>query len=1336
MQVINQHTALLSLNQALVPSPSLIDGRSDQDWLSFFADVGSLINFYDSDNKINGNWAPFLLKDPAILLASISKKNVTKLHSLYMQTCIKLEQTLAINVNAKHVTNSFNQLFDQLIRLFMWLERWIYFMMKSVQEYSLKKYVIHQVQTIYSELFWAILAMREQLFIDNTIPGIHPINYYLFDSYDEQIWKQNRDKQPFWRLLQLNRTFSENTTIDLYNALKKVGDQLFLFFNNVIQHSNTTFEKIKLEKSEFPDTVLVRAFVNLLTIFRDQLNDISQKHLDFYYNDILKQEVRPAIPDEVFIAIDLGKKDMAYFLPANTLFDAGLDVSKKTIVFETKKNNSLNPAAIIAACTLTISPNNTYPTSLFLQPIVTPNRVQKDENGVIQSWPPFGNSTPVLTSATTLGFAIASPLLLLREGTRTVTLTFTFEGIADLSALHQATYFLSTATTWLNIGTLIPNIVTIPNPTIPTTNCTQATIQFTLDATQPAIEAFQENPDGYISNWPLLKMEFASFYAAIIPPVITSLSIDVTVTNVTNLQLFNDYGALSTKTSYPLFGPLPMVNSNFIIGSNEIFSKPLSALHIDLTWDKLPINFQSYYQQYNNYLVPVIKTETKTAASPAKSSAKITPAPKGFLQKSWAAIKIVGGKIGNIFKNIIGFLLKIIKGLILLVASVFTFLGRFLKKIIIGILKVIADDIEELTETPFNNFCFTIDFQVLENNTWNELPMLKQKTITISQTTNTINTIPYSINISPATNLLFSTDDLCQLTDNSYFSSSAPLSPTVASLENKATISSTITNIVSKPITTGILAGANPNIQITPLKYTDNTSSGFMKMVLTGPSPHGFGSALYPSVVANIALKNALVVANKGDKSLLIPQANLPFVPKLSNIAAHYSASQKYDFTQKGSYPIQCFAYSPFANYLVHDNAQSLPAYNYNVGDTTVSNTPTALSTLLPTIPAGLALFPSLNNYTGFLFLEMENVVATNEINFYFELARKYNKISFATKPIACYYLSATGWQPLSIIADGTNNLTCSGIITLNVQEDITKNHQVMPRNNFWISIAIQDTPDQFAHITFLKTNGVELIRSGTGYLTDTMAPQLVSNTITKPIVSTPAIANVMQPFPSFGGKPMENQLIKNGRISNRLKTKDRVVSAEDYFRTIQQAFDFIYYSKTVYLKETKTTQVYVVKSYLQTTDATAFAPLISDCQEQKIQLYLQQRASIFSTINVSNFQFQYVTISVIAEIIEGYEINGVQKNINNALNIFLSPWITSRNSQVAIDEPIYDYQIAALVSNISGIATITSVTFKSWMVDPITNAVTEKTNQQSIQPFTMGSLMVSNMDHAIVLSY
>ncbi|HET6992358.1 MAG TPA: baseplate J/gp47 family protein [Bacteroidia bacterium] len=1334
MRVIDHSSVIASLENALVPSPKLIDGRTEKDRLSFLSDFAALINFFDHNNKINGNWSPFLLKDPVFLLAGISRTKFKKYHTLYLSTCNKLEQTLAANDEVSDIPNSFNQLFSQLTRVFIRIERWTYYMQLGLENYQLKKYVLNQVRETYSQYFWAILSLRDYLSTTDILGDIAPTKYDLTNSFTDLIWTENKGKNPYWEVLNIGIPGQDTTDSDfeqkiesaiksessneailylagiIFKSLKVAGDELFAFFNTIVQHSNAEYEKVKLLKSKYPDTTLIRAFVELLKIQQEQLNGISQKHLEFYYKDILLQTELPAVADSVFISAVLAKTNAVFDLPAGTLFSAGVDAQKNPVLFASVEDVSLNPAGIAGAYTLSQWPDNNNVIPLNFQTIPSPGILQTDANGNNLKWETFGGS--LTTQPSTLGFAFASPMLLLREGTREILVTLNFSSPIDLHMLAGASYSLSTAKAWLNVPFAI---LPVDNPSA----TSSVIIQFNLDSTEPAIEAFTVNPDGLNALWPMLKIQFNTFLNLVQPPVINSLSIEVNVSGVKTFQLYNDNGLLSTKTPFQLFGPIPDVNTNFIIGNNEIFSKPLNLLMIELDWDNLPSDFSVYYQAYNTYINSpsfIWSSPAGPGSSSAVANSTSTVSTSGTTSVSGGA-KDVTSATGSLTTekkstNLFSRFGKAVKTFFRKIG------GMFKSESTEKTTKTVASTgtVKQGPNTPapslstlitFSNSCFTVNFFLLQNQSWNSFNMNQATQLTTSSATGNSGTV--TTQTSPSSQLLFTTNiDTGNLIDSSlfgYFASQTPVD----------------TNI-------------DPTIQNETLTYTSSSSSGFMKMTLNGPS-YGFGASIYPGVVSYTSLQNALTISSttttpvstggsttKPTSTTLLPNPNLPFAPKVSGLTADYSAVQTYDFSNTpGTYPLQCFYYTPFANYTSYDNTTSASV------KATVYNSMCGPSTALTN---SILMFPSFP-FNGALFIELTNLIPSNTLSLFFELARNYAGTS-STQSLSYYYLNNTGWTSLPLLEDGTNNLSCSGIIEFDIPYDIVNQSVIMPGTNNWIAITETGNPSSFAQTVLLTTNGVELQRSGNSYLTDTTVPQIAANVISKPQTAIPQIASLAQPFSSFGGKAAENQTLMNRRVSNRLKTKNRAVTKGDFFRLIRQEFNDIYYSKAIYNSDTNVVNVYVVQKYNNAANANAFNPMVSECEEKKIQDYLENRASLFSSISVSNFIFQYVTVSANIALQPGYAWQGVQSNIIQSLNIYLSPWITSSDQQIIIDKGISLPKVAEFISGIAGVQSVSGVSLSTYTVtDQTQQPVVNPPGQDTIFPVA-GGLFVSSMNHNI----
>ncbi|MCM0668904.1 baseplate J/gp47 family protein [Flavobacterium tyrosinilyticum] len=1227
MILIDQNSAINSLNEALVPNPYLIDGRTEQDWLYFLTEFSKLINFYNDSNTIEGNWSPFLLKDPVFLMAYISKTNYKKLFADYKNGCLEIQRLLENKKSIISNTRALNNLFDRITAIYQIIERWTHHMLKNSEIYDLKTYMLQEVKNRLSIDFWAIQSYRQYLLrlsIKNLI--LTSVSWDEFKSFDKNIWYINKDKIPFWQVFGFEK---EHPILDEVRAvlkaslaiLTKIGDKLFQFLETIIHHAAKEYQKLNLKKGNFPDTVLLRSFVNILKIQQDQLNGLSEKHLDFYYKNILKQTKLPAVADKAFLCATLTKPTSVYTLPAGTLFNAGVDAQKNPILFASKKNVNLNPATIASVHKLSYQDTNNA--SYNLQTIVKPTEIQLDPENKAISWETFGSDDDSLNPSL-IGIAFASPMLLLREGTRTLTVTLEFDSQIDLKILQEASYFLSTQNDWLQLN-LAPS-----NFTIDATKQNAIIIAIILDPSVAAIEPFLVNPDGLKSDWPMMKVLFQNVPNPQNPPKVTAITIDLKVEGVKTFQLYNDYGELSTKSPFPPFGPIPLVNANFIIGNNEILSKPLDSFTIQIDWDKRPANFEIYYKEYSDYLHP-----------PKKRDNSVIKAYRIAFPRKQQNIAFV---------------------------------------------------------REFSNANFMVCFNIMQDKSWQGIKMTKIARIKDDQVFIPTDEVPQPVNlfdtlsVVPVNNVLSTSNS-----DYIYAKSSS------TKTDDKAW----------KP---------NPNIQKEPLKYSEESTSGFIKMTLNSPQ-YGFGSELYANVVASIALQNGYKVAHKQDD--FIPAANIPFVPKIQTFSAQYDASVTYNLDgTAGDYPLQYFIYAPFSNYTVFDSETA------DKTETNVFNTE-IIGSSENDAAKGFPLYPSFD-HNGALFIELDNLICNSTLNFYFELARNSTALTDQNE-IMYYYLSDSGWTNIKPLSDQTNQFRCSGIVEIPIPADCNNNSSIMPGNKNWISIAAVGNLKSFSKTTFMQTNGFIVQRTGTMFLTDTQSPQIAANAITKTEIKIPEIGTIIQPFASFGGKAAEDKIDRNKRVSNSIKTKNRASTASDYYTLIAEKFDTVYYSKVVTDESNNITNVYLVKKIASDSDSNAFTPLVTNALEIEVQKFLSANSSPFTQQNVSNFDLEYVSINIKIQVDPNYQITLVTKNVNLALKKYLSPWIMNCPSEIEIGKPLIDAKVKTFVQNIKGVLTVEKVTFSSYNIDPITGLQTVlKSEQENLMPNDSMTLLVSAPHHNI----
>jgi hypothetical protein len=1301
MYQLSQQNIILSQQSALVPGADMIDARTERDRLWFLSSFAGLINYYNAEDKHQGNWAPFLLKDPVFLLAGMAKTNYNSFYQLYTGACLNIQQQLnkpivlqsppsgETTLYTPELVGLLVQLLDELETVLAHIGAWTYYMQLNDEEYPLKSYVINLVKSTFSPTFRAFRALRKQLLdmlpaVLRRDPAGDPGYTYLFTH----LWENNKGSSAWWTILDMDDRpdFKKNSPSPayLFDKIRDKADELFDFFKTVIAESGAAFDNMAARKSRYPDTTLLRTFVKLLQVQQQQLNTIPAKHLSFYYRDLLHQRPLPAKPDQAYLFASLLSTDTVFTVVKDTSFDAGVDEQNNPLLFSTTRDEKLNPAILTGVSTLAFDGNNG---PLKLLGINDVNTLQYTETGISKSWNTFGGTG----NAVKMGMSFGSPLLYLAEGIREIQVVIKFSQLYKSGILDGAVFYLSTKAGWLallpaQLDITVLDVLIVESPLAP---YTEARITITLKEEVPPIEAFEVNPDGLVCAWPMLKIEFDTIRHRELSPFIQWLKLKVHVYGLSNLLLYSDSGALSPKAPFTPFGPVPAQNSNFIIGSHEIFSKPFSALQVELYWDNLPGNMQDYYQAYNDNLA-----EFNCPSNDGNDqAAKKTPPP------------VTSEKKGNFFSRL---------------------WGRIKRFFGFGKKQTEEDKQDETDENtlPFNNCVFKTEFGYLQYGKWNSLPMT-------------------ALPNQPGSPPVFTPCD----PDGKLWSTCLPAGCEKLKDDPGEFLfrvicgGNTLADISAFQLEAQIKTGfvPDPALQQADLEYTDDSQSGFMRMSLSGPAD-GFGFAVYPKVVSNIALKNACILINKSGAPLVQP-ANPPLAPAAKLFKACYDATVDYDLcTQSGQYPLQCFLYSPFNTYKIFDNS---PGSGVSSPETQVAvNGPVIDADGNRLYPCGVPLYPVFTN-CGALFLSFSQMQSDEQLSVFFSFAAGNNIIQ-PGKKVLYTYLTAAGWKSLPVLTDETNNFSCTGIIRFNIPGDITSSSPLMPGNFYWISLATDDELALFPGTVYLNTNAFRVQRSGTDFLTLTQTPFIPAGIITQAYTPVPQLAEVIQPFASFGGKAAEDETAMNKRVSAAIKTRGRAVMPGDYYSLIRQQFAFVFYVKTVRTQKGGIV-VYVVKGADGYEAPDAFLPFISGCQAEEIRQFLLGRVTGFlaadqpsaNSLQVQNPDPVYIRVNISVTLRNGYEKARMKPLINQVIRIFLSPWIKTNQLQTTIGQPLQNAELADCVSRIAGVEAVTEITFTR--IDPqfpvpcqLKNTDAEKEIYQD-QP---QQLFVSADEHCITFNH
>jgi len=411
------------------------------------------------------------------------------------------------------------------------------------------------------------------------------------------------------------------------------------------------FEK---DGSLTPHLTLFICFIKLMDFSKKALNNLTQRHLDFYYNEILQIEKQDAKSDKVYVIFELAKKAIQERVPEGTLLDAKKDVAGKKRVFKTDKELIASQAKVVEL--KSFLNDKTKKELKIARAVNTLDGIAEKLNETSNYWWPFGynsnESRPdksdfkELENAK-LGFSIASSLLNLKEGSRTVTVTISFRnnGTSRLEALeledieNNIKVLYSGEKEWVSGAKL----ECIQN------DAKSLKLTFTLPKNFPAVVNYNKDVLGgtFLTDFAIVRFmiegdKYYEVYNALAEKEIENVAIAVDVKGVKSILIENDSSALNPEKDYFPFTGQPVTGSNFYIKYPEMFAKKWDSASVTINWKNTPDSIKNLYTGYTikpNDLVSKTIFSAARTKSPFVINDDYFKANASLLEKEGWAIK-------------------------------------------------------------------------------------------------------------------------------------------------------------------------------------------------------------------------------------------------------------------------------------------------------------------------------------------------------------------------------------------------------------------------------------------------------------------------------------------------------------------------------------------------------------------------------------------------------------------------------------------------------------------------------------------------------------------------
>jgi hypothetical protein len=372
--------------------------------------------------------------------------------------------------------------------------------------------------------------------------------------------------------------FDNDPLVAIANSLVALLDKTQLKEAAEVQNTIKTLQNqlnlSLLQNSHQPHYALFLAFVKLLALLQEKTNTLTERHLDFYYRDVLQLREKPAEPSQVHLLVELAKNINDYSIAKDTVFKAGKDSKNNDAFFANDRELIANQAKVAALKTAFLSSDG----KLCALPITnSDNGLQPELTSPDGSWQPFFNANGYKPNAE-VGFAVASHYLYLMGGTRTVTLNISSNNKPILTKSNESCFlaFLTTEKGWLG-----------KSVTVSTSN----QLQIALSGDDPAIVPYNVKTHGgsFQTQLPMLRIMLrqdssAGFYTHFKSLPVDAITLSVKVQNLKDLAVSNDFGPVDISKPFQPFGALPQAGSALVVGSKELFQKNYSSATVNVNW--------------------------------------------------------------------------------------------------------------------------------------------------------------------------------------------------------------------------------------------------------------------------------------------------------------------------------------------------------------------------------------------------------------------------------------------------------------------------------------------------------------------------------------------------------------------------------------------------------------------------------------------------------------------------------------------------------------------------------------------------------------------------------
>lgn len=348
----------------------------------------------------------------------------------------------------------------------------------------------------------------------------------------------------------------------------------------------------------------------------------------------------------------------------------------------------------------------------------------------------------------------------------------------------------------------------------------------------------------------------------------------------------------------------------------------------------------------------------------------------------------------------------------------------------------------------------------------------------------------------------------------------------------------------------------------------------------------------------------------------------------------------------------------------------------------------------------------NINQYSGniqeegILFIGLENAIPLQSVSMLFQFAEGSADDEDNDPPqIHWSYLSHNQWQPLpgeNLITDGTYGFQTTGIIKLSIPKDATNDDTIITSGLYWVRASVTENANRIPMLINIVTQAVLATFEDDNNSPEHYDEALAAASISKLKVPVSQVGKVLQPFASFDGKPKETGNEFYTRVSERLRHKQRAITAWDYEHLILDRFPSVYKIKCITHTDPNclcrkkindnTNQSVCCGSQIapghvllvpvpNLKNRNGVDPLQpKTARRVLIEMvdYIKNLTSPFVKVYAKNPVYEQIIVFFRVKFISGTDIGFYLKKLNDEIVAYLTPWAFDAEAEIIFGNKVY----------------------------------------------------------------